>query len=67
MDEKTLDPAEYVDQMAMLLDLQLHPEHRPGVVENFARIMAIAQIVNEFPLPAEVEAAPVFALLKGLK
>lgn len=67
MNEKTLAASEYVDQMAMLLDLQLHPAHRPGVVENFARIMAIAQIVNEFPLPAEVEAAPIFALLKGLK
>ena len=55
-----LDPAEYVEQMALLLDLELNPEHRPGVVENFARIVAIAQLVNEFPLPAEIEANPVF-------
>lgn len=60
MDEKTLDVAEYVEQMALLLDLQLKPEHRPGVVENFGRIRAIAQLVNEFPLPAEIEAYPVF-------
>lgn len=60
MKEKTLDPAEFVEQMALLLDLPLKPEHRPGVVENFARIMAIAQLVNEFSLPAETEAAPVF-------
>lgn len=60
MEEKMLDPAEYVEQMALLLDLQLKPEHRPGVVENFARIIAIAQLVNEFPLPAEIEVAPVF-------
>lgn len=60
MNSKSLDPAEYVEQMALLLDLQLDPEHRPGVVENFAKIIAIAQLVNEFPLPAEIVAAPVF-------
>ncbi len=60
MNSKSLDPAEYVEQMALLLDLQLDPEHQPGVVENFAKIIAIAQLVNEFPLPAEIEAAPVF-------
>lgn len=60
MNSKSLEPAEYVEQMALLLDLQLDPEQRPGVVENFARIVAIAQLVNEFPLPSEIEAAPVF-------
>lgn len=60
MDKKTLDIAEYVEQMALLLDLQLQPEHRPGVVENFGRIRAIAQLVNEFPLLDNIEAAPVF-------
>ena len=54
------DLAEWVDQMAALVDLPLHPEHRPGVVENFSRIAAIAQLVMEFPLPETVEAAPVF-------
>ena len=60
IEKKTLAPADYVQHMALLLDLQLDPEHRPGVVENFARIMAIAQLVNEFPLPDNIEAAPVF-------
>jgi Asp-tRNA(Asn)/Glu-tRNA(Gln) amidotransferase C subunit len=60
MDERTFNPSEYVDQMAILLDLQLKPEHRPGVIENFERIIAIAQLVNEFPLPDGIEAAPVF-------
>ena len=55
-----LDPAEYVKQMALLLDLELKEEHRSGVVENLARIIAIAQLVNEFPLTAEIEVAPVF-------
>ncbi|MGL5059836.1 MAG: DUF4089 domain-containing protein [Microcoleus sp.] len=51
---------EYVDRTAELIDLPLNPEHRPGVVVNFERIVAIARLVNEFPLPPEVEAAPVF-------
>lgn len=60
MDKKTLDSSEYVDQMAMLLDLQLNPEHRLGVIENFERVIPIAQLVNEFPLADTIEAAPVF-------
>lgn len=60
MNSKSLEPAEYVDQMALLLDLQLKKEYRDGVVENFGRIKAIAQLVIEFPLPSEIEAAPVF-------
>lgn len=60
MDDSTLSIAEYVSQMTMLLDLQLSPEHRPSVIENFARIKVIAQLVNEFPLSENIEAAPVF-------
>ncbi len=60
MDENRLVIAEYVERMAFLLDLQLNLEHRLGVVENFARIEAIAQLVNEFPLPDNIEAAPIF-------
>jgi Protein of unknown function (DUF4089) len=55
-----VDLAKWVDQMAILVDLPLRPEDRPGVVENFARIAAIAQLVMDFPLPETVEAAPVF-------
>ncbi|OCQ97245.1 DUF4089 domain-containing protein [Oscillatoriales cyanobacterium USR001] len=51
---------EYVDRMAELIQLPLNPEHRPGVIANFARIAAIAQLVTEFTLPPEIEAAPVF-------
>ena len=58
--EKKFAVAEYVDQMALLLDLQIDPEYRLEVVDNFARIMAQAQLVNEFSLPDEIEAAPVF-------
>ncbi len=55
-----IDPALFVDQMAAIVELPLQPEHRQGVVDNFARIMAVAQLVNEFPLTEEVEIAPVF-------
>ena len=60
MESKKFDVGEYVDLMALLVDLQLRDEYRDGVVVNFQRIKAIAQIVNEFPLPKEVEAAPIF-------
>jgi hypothetical protein len=60
MEGKELNVAEYVDLMALLLDLQLRDEYRDGVVANFQRIKAIAQVVNEFPLPEDVEAAPTF-------
>ncbi|MEH2011663.1 DUF4089 domain-containing protein [Nostoc sp.] len=54
------DVGEYVDQMALLLDLQIRDEYRDGVVTNFERIRAIANLVNEFPLAEEIEAAPIF-------
>ena len=52
--------SEYVDQMALLLDLQLRDEYRDGVVANFERISAIANLVNSFPLAEDIEVAPVF-------
>jgi hypothetical protein len=51
---------EYVDRTAELINLPLEPENRQGVVVNFERIAAIARLVTEFPLPPEVEVAPVF-------
>ena len=60
MTELSPDPAMLVDQMAALVGLPLQPAHRPGVIENFVRIRAIAQLVTEFPLPEEIEIAPVF-------
>ncbi|MBW4447951.1 MAG: DUF4089 domain-containing protein [Spirirestis rafaelensis WJT71-NPBG6] len=58
--EKEFDVGEYVDLMAFLVDLQLSDEYRDGVVANFERIKAIAQLVNSFELPDDVEAAPIF-------
>jgi hypothetical protein len=61
MTEPSLDSAMLVDQMAALVGLPLQPDHRPGVIENFARITAISQLVTEFPLPETIEIAPIFA------
>jgi hypothetical protein len=60
MRRKVFDVGEYVDQMALVLDLQLRDEYRDGVVANFERIRAIANLVNSFPLSEDIEVAPVF-------
>ena len=46
MDKDVLSTTEYVNRMALVLDLQLNSEYRTGVIENFARIKAIAQLVK---------------------
>lgn len=50
----------YVEQMAKLLGLSLPASIQPQVVDNFVRVMAIAQPVLEFELPDTVESAPTF-------
>ncbi len=60
MEEKIPTAAEYVDTISQLVDLPIAPEHRPGVIQNFERIMTIAKLVTEFPLPEDLEAAPIF-------
>ncbi|BDI16928.1 hypothetical protein ANSO36C_27300 [Nostoc cf. commune SO-36] len=60
MRREGFDVGEYVDQMALLLDLQLRDEYRDGVVANFETIRAIANLVNSFPLAEDIEVAPVF-------
>jgi hypothetical protein len=60
MTEESTDLAALVDLMAQVLELPLDSDHRPGVIANFARTAAIAQLVMEFPIPDGVEAAPVF-------
>ena len=60
MKNKKIDPSQYVDQTALLLDLKLRDEYRISVIENFEKIQVIAKLVNEFPLPENIEAAPKF-------
>jgi hypothetical protein len=58
--QKNINLADYIEQMSEILDLQIDPEYRPGVVKNFASICAIATLVTDFPLPESIEASPVF-------
>ncbi|MBD2022376.1 DUF4089 domain-containing protein [Leptolyngbya sp. FACHB-36] len=55
-----IDPSAFVDAAAALIGLPIPPDYRPSVIANFERIQAIAQLVNEFPLPDDVEVGPTF-------
>lgn len=55
-----MNPSEYIEQMSIILDLPLQPEHKTGVIQNFETIIKIAQLVTEFPLPETIEPAPKF-------
>ena len=50
----------YVDETAKRVGLPIAPEHRPGVIQFTAGLLAMATLVMEFPLPDDVEAGPVF-------
>jgi hypothetical protein len=54
------DPERFVDAVAPAVGLHLDPLHRPGVIENIARVAHFARLVTEFPLAEEVEPGPVF-------
>lgn len=63
MVDHTTDPlpfADLVDLMSDVLNLPIPPDCHPGVVANLERTAAIAQLVMEFPLPDDVEPAPIF-------
>jgi hypothetical protein len=50
----------YVDETARRVGLPIAPEHRPGVIQFTGMLLAQAALVTEFPLPDDVEPAPVF-------
>ena len=58
--DRPFDAAAYVDAAADLIGLPLDPAHRPGVILNMQRIAEMAALVMAFPLPDDVEPAPVF-------
>ena len=60
MDQQQIEVKVYVEQMAKLLDLPIPEECEQGVIDNFIRMQAIAALVMEFPLPDEIETAPIF-------
>jgi hypothetical protein len=60
MDPTRFDPVRYVEEAAPLLRIPLDPQHKPGIVENMARLAVMADLVMSFPLDGETELAPVF-------
>ena len=52
--------ATYVDRMAPLMGLRLTAEQREGVIRNLTTTFAVARLVMDFPVPDDVDAAPVF-------
>lgn len=54
------NPREYIEKMSTILDLPLQSEHKTAVIQNFERIIKIAQLVTEFTLPETIEPAPKF-------
>lgn len=49
-----------IDASAELLGVELLPEHRPGVIQNFTLLVAQAELFMGFELDERVEMAPVF-------
>lgn len=57
------DPAiaALVDAQAAAIGLPLDAAHRPGTIQNMELIAAMAKLVMDFPLPQDIEPAPVFS------
>ncbi|ASC72813.1 hypothetical protein XM38_037720 [Halomicronema hongdechloris C2206] len=58
--EKQYDSRIYVEQMALMLGLSLPPDSQMGVIDAFEQLRAVAQPVLNFPLPDDLEVAPIF-------
>lgn len=52
--------ADYMDHTAAGLGLPIDRAHRPGVVQTLQRTAAIAAPLLAFPLPPDIEPAPIF-------
>jgi hypothetical protein len=52
--------AAYVDRTAAIVGLPIAAAHRAEVIEQFERLVAVAALFMEFPLPEEIEPGPVF-------
>ncbi len=50
----------YADAAARTIGLAIAAEDRASVIENLAMVFAQGELVLEFPLPENIEAAPVF-------
>jgi hypothetical protein len=56
--DETLDA--YIEAAARALSLPIEPEWKPAIRANLQATLKHAALVDEFPLPDEVEPAPVF-------
>jgi hypothetical protein len=60
MTDQQMTSEQLVDVLADLMGLTIASEHRPGIIANLERNAELAQLLIEFPIPDEVEIAPVF-------
>jgi hypothetical protein len=49
-----------VERLAALIGLPISPTDLPAVTVALGVLLGVGQLVTEFPLPDDVEAAPVF-------
>jgi hypothetical protein len=49
-----------VERLAALVGLPISPTDLPSVAVALGVLLTVAQLVTDFPLPDDVEAAPVF-------
>ncbi|TMV08292.1 DUF4089 domain-containing protein [Arenibacterium halophilum] len=56
--DQTLDS--YIDAMAALFGLPIAPEWKPAIRTNLDVTLRMARLVDEFPLPDEIEQANVY-------
>ena len=49
-----------VERLAAGVGLSIAPADRQAVAQQLSGLLTVAQLVTEFPLPDEVEVAPVF-------
>jgi len=56
------DPLDsYIDAVSTALALPIEPQWKPAVRANLEVSLRLARLVDEFPLPDEIEPASVFA------
>ena len=54
------DWSAHVDTVSASIGLQIAPEYRQGVIDNFTRIAMVAGLVFAQPIDEEAEPAPRF-------
>jgi hypothetical protein len=52
--------AAYADTASKVLDLTIPEAYRAGVIANLERLFQLGDLAMSFPLPDDIEVAPVF-------